>query len=381
MTAVMRDIKDPALVSTTLALAALGAIMVGSASVGIADEQGLGLLYYFLQHLAALGIGLAGLAITVRIPIDWWNRLASLLLLGAFALLVLVLVPGVGSTVNGARRWVDLGPIGFQASELARLMLLIYVASYCVRQQQSLCSGFGGFARPALLIGLASLLLLLEPDFGATVVLTATSLGMLFIAGARLRDLAVAGIAAGGVLAALILAAPYRVNRFLSWLNPWEDALDSGYQLVNSFIAIGSGTMFGAGLGQGVQKLHYLPEPHTDFIFAVLAEEFGLFGATLVIALFSVLVYRALELGRRAIRAGMRFHGLLATGIGISLGLQAVISIGVNTGILPTKGLTLPLISYGRTSAVVTLIAIGLLIRIAYELSQAEPPTARVTKR
>jgi cell division protein FtsW len=381
MTAVLRDIKDPALVGTTLALAALGAIMVGSASVGIADEQGLGLLYYFLQHLAALGIGLAGLAITLRIPVDWWNRLASLMLVGALALLILVLMPGIGSTVNGARRWVDLGPIGFQASELARLMFLIYVASYCVRQQQALCSGFAGFVRPVLLVGLASLLLLLEPDFGATFVLMATSLGVLFIAGARLRDLAVAAVAAGGVLAALILAAPYRVNRFLSWLNPWEDALDSGYQLVNSFIAIGSGTLFGAGLGQGVQKLHYLPEPHTDFIFAVLAEEFGLFGATLVIVLFSVLVYRAFGLGRQAIRTGMTFHGLLATGIGISLGLQAAISIGVNTGILPTKGLTLPLISYGRTSAVVTLIAIGLLIRIAHEVSAAQAPTARVTKR
>jgi cell division protein FtsW len=227
-----------------------------------------------------------------------------------------------------------------------------------------------------LLIGLCGILLLLEPDFGATVVLTATALGLLFIAGARLRDVALASIVAGLAFALLIWLEPYRLERLVnSFLDPWQDELGSGYQLVNSFIAIGSGTWFGVGLGEGVQKLHYLPEPHTDFIFAVLAEEFGFVGATCVIVLFALLVWRAIEIGQRALGRGLQFHGLLAIGIGLSLGLQAAISIGVNTGLLPTKGLALPLISFGRTSAVVTLFALGLLLRVAHELAQ-KPETA-----
>lgn len=366
--------QDPVLVGTSLALVGLGTIMASSASVGIADEAIGEPLYFFRQHLVALAIGCCGMLLAIKTPIEWWNRLGSFMLFGAFALLILVLVPGIGETVNGARRWLELGPIGFQPSELARLMLLIYVASYCVRQHEALSLGFGGFFKPMLLVGLASVLLLLEPDLGATVMLTATSLGILFLAGARLRDLAFAGFAAGGALVALIWYSPYRLDRLLTWLNPWEDALDGGYQLVNSFIAIGSGTWFGVGLGQGVQKMHFLPEPHTDFVFAVLAEEAGLIGATLVMVLFGVLVYRAFDLGRLAFRDGLPFHGLLCTGIGLSLGLQAAISIGVNTGLLPTKGLTLPLISYGRTSVVVTLFAIGLLFRVARELDEVDLP-------
>jgi cell division protein FtsW len=298
--------------------------------------------------------------------------LRTVLLFAAFAVLILVLVPGIGDRANGARRWLEIGPVGFQASELARLALLIYIATYAVRQHRALRLGFAGFARPMIVISLASLLLLSEPDYGATVVLIATSLGILFLAGARLRDLAVAGTTAGAALAALILSSEYRFARLLAYWDPWADPLDSGYQVVNSQIAIGAGTWFGAGLGAGVQKLHYLPEPHTDFVFAVLTEEFGLAGATLVIVLFSVLVYRAFDLGRRAMIANMPLHGLLSVGIGISLGLQVAINIGVNTGLLPTKGLTLPLISYGRTSVVVTLFALGLLLRIGRELNEAD---------
>jgi cell division protein FtsW len=363
-----RKLPEPLLIVSVLALLGLGAIMVSSASVGIADEDGVGPLYYFVQHLSAITIGLVGVAVVSQIPIAWWDRLASLNLVGAFALLILVVLPGVGTTTNGATRWLDIGPVGLQPSELARLMLLIWLASYCVRQHDALRLSFGGFARPMILIGLAGALLLREPDLGATVVLAASSLGILFLAGARLRDLTGAAIAASVAFAILIWTSSYRFDRITSWWNPWEDALNSGYQLVNSFIAIGSGTFFGLGLGAGVQKLHYLPEPHTDFIFAVLAEELGLLGATLVIVLFSILVYRAFEISRRAFAAGLPFHGLLSAGIGITLGLQAAISIGVNTGMLPTKGLTLPLISYGRTSVVVTLAALGMLLRVAYEI-------------
>ena len=362
---------DPVMIGAVLALIGVGAIMVGSSSVSIANDRFGEPLYFLVQHFAALGLGLVGLIVALQVPIDWWSRLASLVLFGAFALLVLVLLPGVSDPANGARRWIDLGPLNLQASELARLLLLIYIASYCVRRHDALCSGFGGFARPLLVIALASALLLLEPDFGATVVLTATSLGILFVAGARLRDVVLTGSAAVGVFALLIFFSPYRFNRVLySFLDPWEHRFDTGYQLVNSFIAIGSGTWFGAGLGEGVQKLHYLPEPHTDFIFAVLAEELGFIGASGVVLLFALLVWRAFALGQRAIVRQMPFHGLLAMGIGLMLGLQAAISIGVNTGLLPTKGLALPLISYGRTSAVVTLLAIGLLLRVAHELNQ-----------
>lgn len=367
-----RDGFDPVLAGLTIALVALGAIMVGSSSVGIADERFGEPLHYFEEHLIALGIGLAGLLLAFRIPVDWWHRLGTFWLLAAFALLVCVLVPGVGYTANGATRWIDLGPIRLQASELARPLLLIFMASYSVRQHRALGSSFGGFARPMVLIGLASLLLLAEPDYGATVVLTASCLGILFLAGARLRDVVFAGASAGIALGLLARLSPYRWERILSFLHPWQDQFGSGYQLVNSFIAIGSGTWFGAGLGEGVQKLHYLPEAHTDFVFAVLAEELGFVGASLVVVLFALLVYRAFDIGRRARTAGLNFHGLLAMGIGLSLGLEAAISIGVNTGLLPTKGLALPLISYGRASAVVTLFMLGILFRIGRETEASE---------
>jgi cell division protein FtsW len=379
MTAATRQLNmpDPVLCSTVLVLVAVGAIMVGSASVGIADENGLGLLYYFEQHLLALGVGAAGGLIVLNVPVVWWQRAGTLLLLGAFALLILVLIPGVGTTVRGATRWLDIGPIGLQPSELARFMLLVYLAGYCVRHQRTICSGFKGFARPMLLIVIAGWLLMEEPDFGATVLLLATSLGLLFLAGVRLRDLIATGVAAVATFAALIVFADYRKERWDCWWDPWGAAENCGYQLVNSYIAIGSGTWSGAGLGQGVQKLHYLPDPHTDFIFAVLAEEAGLLGTSLVVILFFVLVYKAFELGRRAFATGLPFHGLVSMGIGIALGLQATISMGVNTGLLPTKGLTLPLISYGRTSVVVTVLALALMFRVSRELDSKVPLSRR----
>jgi len=369
-----RTVPDPILVGTVLALIGLGAVMVGSSSVYLADENFGEPFHYLVQHIVALGIGLLGMLIAMQTPIEWWNRIASLLLVVALGLLVIVFLPGVGYAANGASRWIDLGPVSLQASELARLLLLIYMASYAVRQHAALSSSFSGFARPLLVIGLASLLLLAEPDYGATVVLTATSLGILFLAGARLRDVATTGLAAAIALGLLARLEPYRWERILSFIEPWQDRFGSGYQLVNSFIAIGSGTWFGAGLGEGVQKMNYLPEPHTDFIFAVLAEELGFIGATLVVVLFALLVYRSFSLGSRAFNAGLPFHGLLAMGIALTLGLQAAISIGVNTGLLPTKGLTLPLISYGRTSVVVTLFALGLLFRISRELTDIALP-------
>jgi cell division protein FtsW len=362
---------DPVLVGACLGLATLGTVMVGSASIALADRDMGEPLYFLLRHLGALGIGGAGAAVMLAVPTAVWYRLNGLLLLAALLLLGLVLTPEIGETVNGSSRWLALGPARVQASEPARLCLLMYLSSYAVRHNRELASTFVGFVKPMLVVAAACTLLLAEPDYGAAVVLTATSIGLLFVAGARLRDLAIAVAVGGAALAALALSAAYRVQRLTTFLDPWNDPFASGFQLTNSLIAIGRGDWFGVGLGASVQKLFYLPEAHTDFVFAVLAEELGLAGSTLVIVLFAIIVYRAIMLGQKALAAGLSFQGLLSTGIGVMLGLEAFINIGVNTGLLPTKGLTLPLISYGRSSTVVTLVALGLLLRIAYEVRGA----------
>jgi cell division protein FtsW len=363
---------DPALAGATLGLVALGVVMVGSASVAFADRATGEPLYFLLQHIGALGVGLLCLVLAMAIPTDIWHRASAALLLLGIALLVLVLLPQFGDTVNGSRRWLDFGPFGVQASEPARLCVLIYLASYAVRHHEHLTTSLKGFLRPMLIVAAICVLLLAEPDFGAAVVVVATSLGVLFVAGARLRDFVLAATVAGGALGALALSSAYRVERLTAFLDPWGDPYASGFQLTNSLIAIGRGDWLGVGLGASVQKLFYLPEAHTDFVFAVVAEELGFVGSTVVIGLFAVLVYRALVLGQKALTAGRHFQGLLCFGIGLMLGLEAFINIGVNLGVLPTKGLTLPLISYGRSSVVVTLAALGLLLRVAWELEAEE---------
>jgi cell division protein FtsW len=292
-----------------------------------------------------------------------------LLLLGAFVLLVLVLVPGIGHEVNGSQRWIRIGPLNFQPSEPARVMLLAYVAAYAVRQQEALASSWQGFVKPLAVLAVAALLLLLEPDFGAAVVLLATGTVVLFLAGARWRDfLAVAalGICA---LALLAMSSDYRLRRLKAFTDPWADPFNSGFQLTQSLIAIGRGEWLGVGLGSSVQKLFYLPEAHTDFVFAVLAEELGLVGVAGLLLLFLVLILRCFRLSRLAVEAGMPFHALMAAAFGTWLALQAFINIGVNMGLLPTKGLTLPLLSYGRTSLLVTLAWLGALLRVHHEVA------------
>lgn len=356
---------DSTLICAVVGLIAVGTIMVTSASVSIVDGEP---LYYLGRHVGALGVGLAGLALVVMVPTDLWYRLNWLLLVAGLALLVLVLVPALGHTVNGSRRWLLVGPITVQASEPARLCLLLYLASYAVRRSTELAASLNGLVKPLLVVGAAAALLLLEPDFGATVVLGATALTVLFVGGARLRDLLLALVAGGGVLTALAFSADYRVVRLMSFRDPWDDPLATGYQLTQALMAIGRGEWGGVGLGESVQKLFYLPEAHTDFVFAVLVEELGFAGGTLVVALFCIVVYRAIALGREALSSGMHFQGLVATGIGVMLGFEAFVNMGVNSGLLPTKGLPLPLISYGRASTVVTLVALGFLLRIHHEL-------------
>ena len=368
---------DPLLAGASLGLVVIGAVVVGSASISLADRDIGEPLYYLLRHLGAVGIGCAGAFIVAAVPTDVWYRLNGFVLLACVVLLVLVLVPGLGQTVNGSARWLGLGPVRFQASEPARLLLLTYVASYAVRHQADLLTSFWGFLKPMFIVALVCALLLAEPDFGAAVVVTLTSLGILFVAGARLRDFVLALIIAASAFGALAVNSAYRLERLTAFLNPWSDPFASGFQLTQSLIAIGRGEWFGVGLGEGVQKLFYLPEAHTDFVFAVLTEELGFVGASFVVLLFAFIVYRAMAMGQQAIREGMEFQGLLSTGIGLMLGIQALINIGVNTGLLPTKGLTLPLVSYGRSSTVVTLVALGMLMRVHRELSAVQQATAK----
>ena len=356
---------DAALVCAVVGLIAIGTIAVTSASVSIvADEP----LFYLVRHLGAVGLGLAGLALVVSLPTELWYRLNWVLLIAGMGLLVLVLVPTFGNAVNGSRRWLLLGPITVQASEPARLCLLLYIASYAVRRSTELGASLNGLVKPLFVVGAAAVLLLAEPDFGATVVLGATSLTVLFVGGARLRDLLLAVLVGGTLLTMLAFSADYRVVRLMSFRDPWADPFDTGFQLTQALMAIGRGEWGGVGLGESVQKLFYLPEAHTDFVFAVLVEELGFAGGTLVIGLFGIVVYRAITLGREAMLSGMHFQGLVATGIGVMLGFEAFVNMGVNSGLLPTKGLPLPLISYGRASTVVTLVALGFLLRIHHEL-------------
>lgn len=363
---------DTALTAAVIALCAIGAVMVGSASISLADREMGEPLYFLARHAGAVALGCAAAFVALTIPMNAWFRLSALILLGALVLLVSVEIPGLGRTVNGSARWLALGPLTLQPSEPARLCLVLYLASYIVRHQRDMASSLLGFVKPLIVVAAASALLLREPDFGAAVVLTVTSLGLLFIGGARLRDLGLALAAATAALATLAVSSPYRLQRLLGFVDPWADPYASGFQLTQSLIAIGRGEWLGVGLGDSVQKLFYLPEAHTDFVFAVLAEELGLVGATLVICLFGVVVFKAIALGPRAAAAGLPFQGLVSSGIGLMLGLQAFINIGVNMGLLPTKGLTLPLISYGRTSAVITVVALALIMRAHHEVKEAE---------
>jgi cell division protein FtsW len=361
---------DPWVIGPVAALLLIGLVMVASASIGVSDREMGAPFYYFQRQLMFVGLGLVAATIAMAIPASVWEKYAMVLLGAGIVLLLVVLIPGIGHEVNGSRRWVRLGFMNFQVSELARVLLLTYVASYAVRRADELRSDFKGFLRPVLVLGGAAVLLLLEPDFGAATVLLATGIAVLFLAGARITHLLVPIVVGVAGLALLAVTSPYRLRRLVAFRDPWGDPFDSGFQLVQSLIAIGRGEWFGVGLGSSVQKLFYLPEAHTDFVFAVLAEEFGFVGVVIVLSLFALLVGRALTISRNAAHAGLQFQSYVAASIGIWLGLQAFVNIGVNTGLLPTKGLTLPLLSYGGSSMLVTLAWLGLLLRIHHETQQ-----------
>ena len=358
---------DFLLLSSAVALAMLGLVMVSSASITIADRELGQPLYYALRQAIYIGLGLFGGVLLFRVRLAMLERLGMTLLLSAFVLLLLVLVPGVGIEVNGATRWISTGLFRLQVSEPAKLCFIIYLAGYLARHQESVRTQLTGFLKPVGLFFLVSLLLLVEPDFGSSVVLGATVMGMIFLAGVRLVHFAGAASLAGLLLGGAAVSSSYRMERLKTFLDPWADPFDSGFQLTQSLMAIGRGEWFGVGLGSSIQKLFYLPEAHTDFVFAVLAEELGLLGVVVIIALYSVLVWRAFVIAAQAVRADNPFASHLAYGIGIWFGLQSFINIGVNMGLLPTKGLTLPLMSYGGSSMIVMCAALALLLRIDYE--------------
>ncbi len=368
---------DPVLLAIVTALLLGGFVILASASISVSDNATGNPFFYIQRQLVAAGIGVVAGGVCLFIPMQTWSKLGPLMLLVGLVLLAVVLVPGIGYEVNGARRWVRVGIMNLQVSEPARLCFLIYLAGYLVRRSKALREEFMGFLRPMLVVTLACVLLLKEPDFGAAIVLLVTALAMLFVAGARIRDFIVFFGAAILAMAALAITSPYRLKRLTGFMDPWADPYDTGFQLTQSLIAIGRGEWLGVGLGDSVQKLFYLPEAHTDFVFAVFAEEFGLFGSLVLIALFLALLWRILRLGIRAHDAERFFEAYMAIGLGTWLGLQAFINVGVNMGLLPTKGLTLPLISYGRSSLIITMVCIGLLLRIHHELAVDAKPVNR----
>ena len=358
---------DLLLLGTLVLILCLGLVMVGSASVAVADRLSGDSMYFFYRQAVYGVIGLVIGFIVLHIPMRLFEANTFTMLGLGLAMLFVVLVPGLGHSVNGAQRWLDLGPVALQASEPARLCLILYVAGYAARRQLELATTWGGLFRPMLFMVIASFLLLMEPDFGAATILVTVAGIILFLAGARLFNLLVLGGVGGVALVLLVISSPYRFKRLVSFSDPWAHPFASGFQLTQSLIAIGRGHVTGVGLGNSVQKLSYLPETHTDFLFAIYAEEFGLLGSVALIALFSIVVWRGFIIGRRALDAGQIFGGFVAYGLSAWLVLQAFVNMAVNMGLLPTKGLTLPLMSYGGSSLVMMCVLCAILIRVDLE--------------
>ena len=358
---------DVTLMISAMFLLCIGLVMVASSSIEIADRATGDPLYYFKRQLIFAFMGIIAGTIVTKIRLVHWENSGIALLFLMVALLVLVLIPGLGRTVNGSTRWLALGPLGLQVSEIVKLSLVIYLAGYIARRGQQIRESIIGFMKPMLVLIVLFVLLLLEPDFGAAIVILATALGMLYLAGVKIWKFGILLSASMISMSFIAIASPYRVERLTAFLDPWSDPFGLGFQLTQSLIAIGSGAWAGLGLGASVQKLFYLPEAHTDFVFAVIAEELGLLGVTVVLALFATLIYRCFAIGKLVEKQGMKFGAQICYGIGIWLGLQAIINIGVNMGVLPTKGLTLPLISAGGSSLLVVCMAIGLMTRVYIE--------------
>ncbi|WP_274850481.1 cell division protein FtsW [Serratia marcescens] len=363
--AVNMVLYDRTLLWLTFGLAIIGFVMVTSASMPIGQRLADDPFLFAKRDALYLGLAFGLSLVTLRIPMEVWQRYSNVMLLMSIVMLLIVLV--VGSSVNGASRWIALGPLRIQPAELSKLSLFCYLASYLVRKVEEVRSNFWGFCKPIGVMVVLAVLLLAQPDLGTVVVLFITTLAMLFLAGAKMwQFLAIIG---SGVFAVvlLIIAEPYRMRRVTSFWNPWADPFGSGYQLTQSLMAFGRGEFWGQGLGNSVQKLEYLPEAHTDFIFSILGEELGYIGVVLALLMVFFVAFRAMSIGRRALEIDQRFSGFLACAIGVWFSFQALVNVGAAAGMLPTKGLTLPLISYGGSSLLIMSTAIVLLLRIDYE--------------
>lgn len=369
---------DPWLLAVSCALACVGLVMVGSASIGVADGHDVGPFYFLTRHAVFLAVGLVAAVWLMRTELKTIEQHNQLLLLVCLVLLLAVFVPGIGKSVNGARRWLNLGVSNFQAVEAVKLLYILWLASYLKRFSEDISATWLAMLKP---IGVAVVLvamLLMQPDFGSSSLILAITAGMLVLGGVNMPRMFGPVLIGLPVLAIVAIAEPYRVSRLTSFLNPWADPFKTGYQLTNALMAVGRGEWLGVGLGASVQKLSYLPEAHTDFILAVIAEEFGFLGVCLVVGLYALLAGRAFWIGLKCVEMRRHFSGYIAFGIALWMSLQSFVSIGVNLGLLPTKGLTLPMISYGGSSVIMTCAALGVLLRVSYELDRAQRQVARL---
>ena len=364
---------DGWLLASGCGLLGLGLVMVTSSSLAIAEAQKVSPFYYAIRHAVAIVIGVFLAFLLYRTPLERIERVSIWLIWGALALLILPWIPGLGVELNGALRWISLGFTNFQVVEATKLLMIMYMAGYCVRQRSQLPVQWRGILKPLGMINIAVLLLLAQPDFGSAALILSVSLGLLWLAGARASYFSVIAIIGITAMAGIAVLEPYRLQRFVGFLDPWADPYKSGFQLTQALIAVGRGGWFGVGLGDSVQKLFYLPEAHSDFIVAVIAEELGLAGIVLVLTLFALFVGRAFQLGARALALGKYYASYCAYGIALWFSLQVLVSIGVNLGVLPTKGLTLPLISAGGSSVMISVAALGLLFNIS-RIVRSSPP-------
>ena len=367
---------DPWLLGASIALACLGVVMVGSAAIAGGGVDA-GPWYFLSRHLMFLAVGLGLAVLVMRTELKTVEKHAQWLLLACIVLLGLVFIPGIGVTVNGARRWLNLGVSNFQAVEAVKLLYIVWLASYLKRYSEDVAATWPAMLKPlgvaVLLVGL----LLLQPDFGSSSLLLAITAGMLVLGGVNMPRMFGPVLVGLPVLAVIAIAEPYRMRRLTTFLDPWADPFDSGYQLTNALMAVGRGEWFGVGLGASVQKLSYLPEAHTDFIMAVIAEELGFVGVCMVVGLYALLAGRAFWLGMQCVEMRRHFSGYIAFGIALWMALQSFVSIGVNLGLLPTKGLPLPLVSSGGSSVLMTCAALGLLLRVSWEYERAARQVAR----
>lgn len=363
-----RAVWDQWLLGSTFTLIAIGVIMVYSSSIAYADREMGRSAYFLVRHVGYTTLGLVLMAFTMRTRVRWWQKIGPFLLLIGIISLFLVLIPGIGATVNGSSRWIRLGIVNLQPSEFMKLFAVVYVAGYLVRKQEALRNFTQGIVMISLVVAIIGALLLMEPDMGSLVVIAVTVFAMLFLGGVRFwHFLIVLGVGIGGMVS-LTIISPYRMARATSFMDPFADPYNTGFQLVQALIAFGRGEWLGAGLGASVQKLFYLPAAHTDFVFAVLAEELGLVAVLGIMVLFGIVIVRAFVIARHAEAVGQVYSARLAQGIGLLLGSQAMINMGVNMGLLPTKGLTMPFVSYGGSSMLSSCIAMGLLLLIGREV-------------